>query len=623
MSSGNTITAVVKMTKATTTTADLATALGVPHLRVTDKGIHLGASGLAEMWGTTEDLKAAGHTMNYPDPLKPGHGTAMYAVGDAVDIGTKVGVRDPATGLYLYAGNRCVPVPNLSTVLEPVGGPDTAKSKRVATMARTAANRKRPPRGRNDPVLCDEVQAMLDGGELTYDVAVGLQRDLNKEAKDAARAKLSRATAEVRYTEGSRRRLYRGQSDMAKVNKELAAGGDLIEPATFLSGLGYGEATNGISGPSSSGKSWVGLEALRQVLVMGHPALLIDYEDHEAAIARRMRALGCGKYLEREQFLRIEPEVENGKVADIDQVLEDWGQFKAIVVDGISKALGAAGVDDNSATAYTKWESENLAPLARTSASVWSIDHTGKGANTKGGAEALGTVQKRAQVSGAAYTVHPITAPRPGGVGSFALYLTKDKRGDVIRRADPETNYVGKMEIDSRPWDELATNDKDVSTIVRFIPYNPEKDTPVTPADLMPALDAALHDVFPEDEVPHQVNGKRNPALPTLGELMWIVTSALTAGGEDDHGLTQVQLYDRLRELAPETVTGVKPSKLDERLSTQMKPGGYLRRKGARILPREDRVPSKRKVPEVLEALLEHQGSREDLEDETDTPAAD
>lgn len=596
--------------------------LGV-RLRLTDNGtrIHLGASGLVAVTGELGALEAANHTPNweYESTEHPGEtwGVALYNVGDAVNPGDRASRFDRDTQLHISAGDATVPAPD--RVRCPVLSPESPTSRTMAGRARELARNANT--GGKLP-LDEDLQVAVDSDDNPSGLWESAEREQRKRNDERLQERLSAVHTEVRHTESTGRRLFRGQADVAQISALLEGGGEAIEPATHLLGTGgqglfYPGAENALVGPSGSGKSWATMEQCRQSLLDGGTVLYLDFEDRAESVVRRMRALGCGQALVDERFIYVSPEIENGQIADIDAILTDWapedpGHFADIIVDGISAVLGLSGVDDNNAAKYAEWRSRVLVPLANTGACVTTVDHTTKAAQTKGGAEATGTMQKRAQASGAVFTVHPLQTPRPGDVGSFALYLTKDKPGDVIRRSDPETGYVGRIEVDSR--EDLDTNVVGVATRVRFIPFNPDSEAAPGPTDLMPELDAAIHDVFPPDETPHTVNGRRNPALPDLGELLWLAVRALVGTDEGAQGLTKSELFSRVRELAPEATREKRTARLDERLTTQTGDRGFLERKGQRYYPHPDRSPRGHKVPEVLEALLEHMGARQDLD---------
>ena len=597
----------------------LSSALEVPGLRLSADGsrIHLGASGLASVTGDLVDLAHAGFTPAWEWEAANGgyEGVALVCVGAAVDPDVKAPYTDPATGLRYAGGAQWLEVPE--RVQDAALPADTPKAREVTRTVKDAARRYQRNR-EGKTTLSPELQADVDAGVISYGAAREAQRTADKaESREYAVAK-DRANRPKRVTEGSGKVLAPGQADVAKIAEEQEAGGFTIAPATHLFNLAYAGRENAWAGPSGSGKSWLTMEQCRQSLADGGTVLYLDYEDAPESVVARMRALGCLQALREERFILVQPEVSEGEVLGLDEILETWtprdadgdpGHFDDVILDGVSKALGAAGVDDNNASKYNAWHVSTVTPLVKTGACVSTVDHVGKGANTVGGVEALGTTQKKAQAN-TVYTVHPLKAPRPGGVGKFSLYLLKDKGGDVVQRTDPKTGFVGTVIVDST---EGVSNVKGVRTVISFKPWDP--DTAPAPAmtDLMPEVDAAIHDVFP-DGVP--TKEKR----PTLAETIWITVAAISGTGDYARGLTEAQVQAQVQALAPEVAGHVRPARILKQLGTLVE-DGYLRLKGTRYVPGEDREPTRHRVQEVLEATREHLGGREDLEDMAETLA--
>lgn len=612
-----------------TTAEDVKPFLEVSHLHVSEDGsaIHLGASGLATVTGSLEALARAGFAPSWDRQVEGEYlGVAVFDVGNAVEPGAKAPYFDRRSGLRYAAGDQWVPLPErVNSPVLPSGSP---KTRDVVATIKTAARRHQADRDKKSP-LNPELQAEVDAGSLSWGAARKRQNRLDQEEEQEYTAKQELANLPKRYTEGTKRELGPGQVDVAYLAEQQEAGGFTGAKATHLFNLAYLGRENAFVGASGAGKSWAVMEQCRQTLFDGGTALYLDYEDAPESVVARMRALGCLKALQDERFVLVQPEVAEGKVLGLETILESWapvgddggpGRFDDIILDGVSKALGAAGVDDNNASKYNQWHINNITPLVRTGACVTTVDHVGKNVNTRGGAEALGTTQKKAQAN-TVYAVHPITPPRPGGLGKFALYLVKDKGGDVITRTDPETGYVGTMLVDSRP--EVAEAGyllHPPTTVVSFKGWDPDKAPAPTMADLMPEVDAAVHDVFPEDLVPHTLSGKRNPKLPTLAETIWVTVAAISSTGDDARGLTEAQVVSQVQALAPEATKHVRRARILKQLG-KLVDDGRLALKRSRYVPVEGSEPTSHRVPEVLAKVREYMDDRQDQQDREDALA--
>lgn len=198
--------------------------------------------------------------------------------------------------------------------------------------------------------------------------------------------------------------------------------------------LFYPGKVNGIIGPSESGKSWLALEAVAQLLRDGLSVLYMDFEDTASGIVSRLRSLGVpdeSMVSARRLLAYVGPEEglsEMGRL-DLGEVVRDR-PWSMIVVDGVNAAMTQLGLDLMSNTDATKFHTMLTRPMSMTGAAVVTIDHVPKDADNrhKGG---IGAQAKRATVTGAAVSVDVIKTFGRGRDGELRLTVDKDRPGYV------------------------------------------------------------------------------------------------------------------------------------------------------------------------------------------------
>lgn len=198
--------------------------------------------------------------------------------------------------------------------------------------------------------------------------------------------------------------------------------------------LFYPGKVNGLLGPSESGKTWIALLAVAQQLDAGHPVTYLDFEDTEAGIVTRLRALGVTDTQMRTRLAYINPDDALTVLASADLAEHLQGHTPAtIVLDGVNAAMTLLGYDLMSNQDATAFAQRLLRPLSATGAAVVYIDHTPKNAQ-EGAAGGIGAQAKRAMTTGCALRVEVVEAFGKGQDGRLRLHVDKDRPG-VVRGA--------------------------------------------------------------------------------------------------------------------------------------------------------------------------------------------
>lgn len=227
------------------------------------------------------------------------------------------------------------------------------------------------------------------------------------------------------------------------------------EPPTILARtdgqpLWYRGKVNGLIGESESGKTWVALEAVRQLLTRRRHVLYLDFEDAAPGIVSRLRALGLDDALIRAHLVYVDPSetLTIDAKLDLTETLQAR-EFDLIVVDGFNAAMTLLGLDLMSNTDATKFSQQLLKPLAKTGAAVAYIDHIPKNGKdeTSGG---IGAQAKRAMTTGCALRVKVVEPFGKGMTGELIMTVDKDRAGHV-RGASGGGKNAGTVSLVSDP----------------------------------------------------------------------------------------------------------------------------------------------------------------------------
>lgn len=210
----------------------------------------------------------------------------------------------------------------------------------------------------------------------------------------------------------------------------------------------------------SSGKTWVAVYAVDEVLRAGGAAVVVDYEDTVAGFLGRLLAAGARPADIAERFRYVHPDGPFG-AAERRRLFELVDELNAdlVVIDGVGESLTRQGLSEDKATDWNLWVDLLPRPMTQRGATVLMLDHVAKDPEQRG-RWARGTGAKLGSVDGVSYhvkirqafsrqragSVHLVVAKdRPGGVGSIgevAAVVSIDPHANgerVILRVDPYT----------------------------------------------------------------------------------------------------------------------------------------------------------------------------------------
>lgn len=258
----------------------------------------------------------------------------------------------------------------------------------------------------------------------------------------------------------------RSYSTIEVADVDVLLEGDLEPPdADFLArsdglNLLYAGKMHVFQAEPSTGKTWLALKAVCEVLAMGGAAVYVDWEDSARGILGRALALGATPVQLRERFQYLQPTGPFGQAEKT--VLEEvLGRLNpdVVILDGVAEALARDGYDEDRAADVVAWGEKLPRWLSRTGAAVVMLDHVAKSADDRG-RWARGSGAKLGMVDGAAYSLKTsvgfsrskagamrvvIAKDRPGGVGSIgetAAMVSIEPAADgatVALRVDPDT----------------------------------------------------------------------------------------------------------------------------------------------------------------------------------------
>lgn len=231
--------------------------------------------------------------------------------------------------------------------------------------------------------------------------------------------------------------------------------GEVTEPEPeFLrrtdgAALFYRGKVNGLLGESESGKTWVALLTVAQVLARGGTVLYLDFEDTPAGIIARLRALGVtDEQLAGMHYVGPEETLHAAATQDLRDTITT-ARPELIVLDGFNAAMTLLGLDINDNGDATKFSQMLLRPLSDSGAAVVYVDHIPKAKENRGKG-GIGAQAKRAMTTGCALAVDVITPFGRGMSGRLKLTVDKDRPGHV-RAISAEAKRAGIAVLESDP----------------------------------------------------------------------------------------------------------------------------------------------------------------------------
>lgn len=188
----------------------------------------------------------------------------------------------------------------------------------------------------------------------------------------------------------------------------------------------YASGVHWLQGESESGKSWVALALVAEVLGRGERACYVDYEHTPDAILERLECLGVtDEGIERLTLVDGTGPTFGELVAHVRAA-----SYDLMVVDGVTSSLSSAGLSGRDEQELTRWA--DLLPRAARMAVC--VDHVVKAVDERRGM-AVGTQAKKSVVTGSAWeVVGTVKFGRGSRDGVITLNLQKDKPGGLRGR---------------------------------------------------------------------------------------------------------------------------------------------------------------------------------------------
>jgi hypothetical protein len=198
--------------------------------------------------------------------------------------------------------------------------------------------------------------------------------------------------------------------------------------------LFYSGEFNLVHGDTESGKTWLCLAAVADVLHNDGRAAIIDL-DHNGAKSLLSRLIAFGipvdVLIDRNRFRLAEP----GDGIDLKGVVTDLTAFTpdVVTIDSLGEVLPLYKYNSNNADDFTTAHTEVIKPLTRCGSCVLVVDHLAKGTDSRQFGP-TGTAAKSRAVGGSSIRVTAEAPFRPGEGGKAKLELFKDRHGGVRKQ---------------------------------------------------------------------------------------------------------------------------------------------------------------------------------------------
>jgi hypothetical protein len=230
----------------------------------------------------------------------------------------------------------------------------------------------------------------------------------------------------------------------------------------------YPGKTHTLYAASESGKSWVALYAVAQILLGDdngtERVLYIDHEDDARSIAERLAALCVPdetitnedrfRYINPAEPLTDQHNELYGPAGDYLHLALEWSPT-FVVIDGVSEAMTEEGLDPISNSHVAEWFRIVARRFEKIGAAVVMIDHTAK-SHGEGPPTEIGAQHKRAGISGASFLIDAVKRPGRAVLGEpveglLRLRLAKDRAGYHRGRYRGDYPVVAELTITSYP----------------------------------------------------------------------------------------------------------------------------------------------------------------------------
>ena len=280
-------------------------------------------------------------------------------------------------------------------------------------------------------------------------------------------------------------------------------------------GLLYPGRVHSLAGEPGSGKTWIGLLAVAQVIEAGGIAVFIDYEDRLDTQIRRLVAMGVDPArLTPDHFRYLTPTfaVKGGGLPI--NVLEATAGAHVAIIDSMGEALAHNLANQNDDGEVAHWMATTARRLADGGAAVLILDHVTKDKEGRG-RWAIGSQRKLAAIDGASFMVKVITAASKDREGKLIISVSKDRGGNfqhgtnaaevLITPTDTGTDVVMTPPADTGDKFRPTTLMELVSRYLedRFDPVNREtvkQSVKGNAAWKLNAINALINEGFVRDE---------------------------------------------------------------------------------------------------------------------------
>lgn len=199
-------------------------------------------------------------------------------------------------------------------------------------------------------------------------------------------------------------------------------------------GLFYEGKVNWLFGDSETGKTWIALAAIVQVIRGGGSGWFVDLDHNTAAaIVRRLADLGLSAedLGSPDRFRYAEPQDNQGLLTVLAEAKR--GAPTLVVLDSMGEVLSMLGANPNSDEDVTGVHTHLLKPFSQAGACVIVIDHLSRGSESRAQG-ATGTIAKKRMVSGSSLRVSAVRRFAPGQGGTARLSVHKDRHGGLRAR---------------------------------------------------------------------------------------------------------------------------------------------------------------------------------------------
>lgn len=243
-------------------------------------------------------------------------------------------------------------------------------------------------------------------------------------------------------------RAQRLVGDVGALSVESFSGLEYGDVAAFLAGdltqespdllyrsdgqaLFYAGRMHDLHGEPTSGKTFIALVAVVEVLAMGGSALYLDYEDTLKGIVGRLLALGAEPEALRTRFEYVKQDGAFGQTEKLDLAAKlRTLNPDLVVIDGVAEALAKDGLSEDKAPEVVTWIEKVPRWISRTGAAVVMLDHVGKDKESRGRWQ-RGSGAKLGAIDGTSYEVIVREAFSRKKAGRVDLKISKDRHGGV------------------------------------------------------------------------------------------------------------------------------------------------------------------------------------------------